>query len=362
MYVVILTTLFALLCTFLDVKGNFRHGMKVGFILLTVLGVIHYDYGNDYMPYYHLYDTITRESLSLKSLLSDAIYKEKGWVVLCHLFSKIGGFFMMVAVLNIIQNTIIYRFIKSNVRKDWWVMAVFIYTFTTSFYLLNFSMMRQGFVVCVFLGLWHLIENRRWLISLLVLYLCSFVHSSAIILLPFAFWGYLPVKKGKIFAIIIGCLFSFLWLSGEFLNSVFEVFMNIEEFSDYNDTYSLQENNATYGLGFILGLIPLFIAEYYLLKNQDSDTNKRLVLLSSLSFVIMPFAQLVPLIGRIATYFSIYRIASIPIIYRSIKKGQIKFIFVFLYVLLTVYAYWMFFNYGIFAKPYQTFHTIFEVL
>lgn len=362
MYIVIFISVLALFLTYLDIKKIIHNGLEAGFFLLTLLGVIHYDYGNDYMAYYHLYNSITSVPLSWDSLHEEFVYHEKGWVLLCHFFNNLGGFFIMVAVLNIIQNLIIYRFVKKNVSKDWWVMAVFIYTFTTSFYLLNFSMMRQGFVVCIFLGLWHLIENRKCFISLLVLYLCSFIHSSALFLLPFAFWGYLPVSNGKIYARILLCLYLLLWFLGSFLSSIFDVFMNVEEFNNYNETYSVVENNATYGVGFILGIIPFFLVEYYLFKYNDTATNKRLVLLSSLSFVIMPFAQIVPLVGRVAIYFAIYRIASIPIVYNSVKKNDIKFIFIFLYVLLNVYTYWMFFNYGVFSKPYQKFHTIFEVL
>ena len=74
---------------------------------------------------------------------------------------------MMVAVLNVIQNVIYYKFIKANVERTWWPIAVFIYLFSTSFYLLNFSMMRQGLVIAIFLWMWKYIKNRKWFIALL---------------------------------------------------------------------------------------------------------------------------------------------------------------------------------------------------
>lgn len=362
MFIVVIIIILALLLTCLETQGLLRHGMMIGFSLLTILGAIHYNYGNDYMVYYNLYYTITSEPLSFNTLIEDSGYKEKGWVLLCQLFSKLGGFFMMVAVLNVVQNFIIYNFIRKNVNAKWWTMSVFVYTFTTVLYLMNFSMMRQGFVVCVFLGLWHFIENKKWVIAFLVIYLCSFIHSSAIVLLPFAFWGYIPVKNGKVLAMILGVLFVALWMSGQLLNSFLEIFMTVDTFSEYFDTYSDLENNKTYGVGFALMMIPLILTEYYFFKIKDTDKIKRMVLLSSLSFIIMPFSQMVPLIGRIGTYFTIYRIASVPIIYRSIKNRSMRLIYVILYVFLHVYSCWMFFTQGVFSKPYQTFHTIFEAI
>lgn len=154
MYIVLFCSLVALLFTHLETKGKMKGGMKLGFILITLLGVIHYDYGNDYMPYYELSNQVTKYSFNLKAILAKEYYRDPGWVILCFLFKPIGGFFMMVAVLNVIQNCIVYRFIRRNVEKKWWVMALFVYLFVTGYYLMAFSMMRQMFVVIMFLGMW----------------------------------------------------------------------------------------------------------------------------------------------------------------------------------------------------------------
>lgn len=101
---------------------------------------------------------------------------------------------MMVAALNIFQNVIVYKTIKKYVEKSWWPMAVFIYLFSTCLYLLNFSMMRQGLVVCVFLWSWQWIVEKKWVKTVLVLLICVNIHKSAFFLLPFAFLGFIPMK------------------------------------------------------------------------------------------------------------------------------------------------------------------------
>ena len=112
MFVVIICSLIAILFTFLESRGTFPNGMKLGFVLVTILGVIHYDFGNDYMSYYSVYESIKDVPFDFELIMSGDLYREPGWVFLNYLFKPVGGFFMLVAVLSIIQNVIIYNFIN----------------------------------------------------------------------------------------------------------------------------------------------------------------------------------------------------------------------------------------------------------
>ena len=100
MYIVIFTSLLALLLTYLDSKNQMRNGMRIGFILVTLLAVIHYNYGNDYMAYLEVYDDVKKYSAYNFNLIFDeTLFRDSGWALICYLFNHLGGFFMMVAVL-----------------------------------------------------------------------------------------------------------------------------------------------------------------------------------------------------------------------------------------------------------------------
>lgn len=365
MYIVLFCSLIALLFTYLESKGKMGDGMKLGFVLITFLGVIHYDYGNDYMPYYELSKQVANYTFDLDAILAKDYYRDPGWVILCFLFKPIGGFFMMVAVLNIIQNSIVYKFIKRNVAKKWWAMALFVYLFVTSYYLMSFSMMRQMFVVVIFLGMWKYIIERKWWIPLIVIYLCSYVHGSALILLPFAFWGFIPMNKAKYVGGCYAVLLVVLWLFGDTLNTIFQFAMTMDdELSEYADRYGSDETGLKLGFGFIINMIPFVLSVMFLLsKDEKYSTNeKSLVALGAISFLIIPFAQIIRLVSRVSTYFGIYSIASIPLIYANVKNRMARMWLIALYVLITMYDYWLLFNDGAFAKSYSTFHTIFSQL
>ena len=151
MYIVITCSLIAILLTYLDSRKIINGGMKWGFILVTLLAVIHYDYGNDYMAYYNLYKQI-ESFASLGDLISSDFYRDAGWSVVNYLFRYLGGFFSLVAVISIFQGVVFYKSINRFLPRHLWAFGIFIYLVTTSFYLLNFSMLRQGFVIASFLA------------------------------------------------------------------------------------------------------------------------------------------------------------------------------------------------------------------
>ena len=366
MYIVIFSSLLALLFTYLESKGQMRNGMKTGFFLVTFLGAIHYDYGNDYMSYLNLYNEVTNYNFDLKGILEKDNYKEPGWVLLCWFFKYIGGFFMMVAILNVIQNCIVYQFIKKYVERQWWPLSIFIYLFGTSFYLMSFSMLRQEFVIIVFLGLWSLIVKRKWWLPLITLYLCSHIHSSALVLIPFSFWGYLSVKKSKIIALIYALLLFTLWIFQDVLNDIFQFVLEMDEvFLSYADTYGTSKNERLHlGLGFAIYFIPFILSIAFLVskQNKNSVQMKQLVALSAISFLVTPFGQIIQLVGRLSMYFSIYNLGTVPLIYGNIKNNIFKRVLLSLYIFVVLYDYFLFFRSPVWIDKYTHFHTIFSQL
>ncbi len=363
MNTVIICSIIALILTYLESRGQMKNGMKFGFMLVTILGAIHYNYGNDYLNYLSIYNEVTDYSFDLSGILAGDYFHDPGWVLLCWLFKPIGGFFMMVAVLNIIQNIIVYKFIKENVALTWWPFAVFVYLFSTNIYLLSFSMMRQMFVMMIFLGMWKFIIQREWWIPLIVLYLCSFIHSSAVILLPFAFWGFLPMRNARYVGVSYVILLVLLWFFKNTLNDIFQFTMSLNDvFSEYADTYENYDVGIKLGFGFIINMIPFALSIVFLTsdKNDHSPQTKSLVAIGAIAFFIAPFGQIIRLISRIGMYFSTFSIVTLPYIYGNIKNKTYRLALLSLYTMITLYDYYLFFTDSVFSEHYSTFHTIFS--
>lgn len=365
MYIVIITSLIALFLTYQESFGRNKWGMKVGFILLTILACIHYDYGNDYMEYYNLSISLNNLPFDFKAIMVGEYYREPGWVIINYIFSYVGGFFTLVSALSIFQGFVFYRFIKDNVDKKWWWMGMFIYAFFTNFYVMNFSMLRQGFAVAVFLACYPLIKQRSIRSSLIaagIMYLVSFVHHSVFITIPFCFWSFLPVKNGKLWCGIYAIVFILMYLSSNFLNEILEPLFATELAEEYLNTYSKSNAGFTGGIGWVLLVLPFFVSMLYLFNSNDKE-KRSLVMLSAISTMIMPIAMIVPLAGRMGIYFSAFSIAAFPAAYSAIPNKNLRHFLISTYLLVTTFDYYKFFFIDpTWADSYRDFHTVFEVI
>ena len=367
MIVVVSASLIAILLTYLDSRGLLKNGMSLGFILVTILGCIHYNYGNDYIGYHEMYDEITSLPLRLDYLLDNTYNRDPGWVVLNHFFKNIGGFFMMVAVLNIFQNLIYYDFIKENVEKKRWVFAMMIYLMSDSLYILNFSMMRQGLAIALFILSWKYIRRKRVVPALMILLIASSMHRSAQMILPFVLLAIIPINN-KIAVLTYISLIIALYFSTNLLSDAFTSLNTLDELQgkqslEYYSRTSESDDLSSIGLGFILNMIPFVVALWILLRNESimDNTHKMLIVISMVSFLVAPIGQALSIVGRFGMYFDAFKIAAIPYIYSLLPKKWNQVVTA-IFLLMLIYGYVSFFRSPVWIKDYSTFHTIFSVL
>lgn len=363
MYVVIVNSFLALFLTYLESKKRMVNGMKYGFILVTFIAMIHYNYGNDYMSYYEAYYHVTSTPFSFSTIMAGEVYREPGWALLCYLFDYLGGFFMMVAVLNVIQNYIYYKAIKKYVPKECWVYSVFLYLYTINFYVMNFSMMRQAFTVAVFFAIWPLLRDRKFWITIPIIFILTLIHSSAKILYPFAFVGFLP--SGRKTTVTISVLLVVFWVllftNGQLVQAVFEQFVGLDEsFGQMAERYNSSEGGGKFGIGAFLYLTPFFTFLFFLFKDKkQSDEIHIMAILSLIHVVVAPFNNIIHLVGRIAIYFNTFGIVCYPIVYNSITNRNVKYVLSSVLALVVAVDYYLFF-FGNAWEGFKEFHTIFE--
>ena len=225
-------------------------------------------------------------------------------------------------------------------------------------------MMRQGLVVCVFLGIWQWIEQRRWLRAIVVIFLCITIHKSALILLPFAFWRLLPMRNGTVWILIYIIIFAALWLSSNLMGDMLSMLSAVEEFDNYAETYGKSGEVMTFRLGYLITLIPFILGLMYMYTEEsDKDSSRKsLVALGCVYFLITPFASIIFLITRVSYYFFAYQIITMPIIYKSVRNVLLRSVFLMLYIFLMLNAYWGFFKDSVWIDSYSTFKTIFSLL
>lgn len=367
MLIVIFFSLICLFLTYLETSKKIPHGMFWGFLGITFLYCIHYDFGTDYMQYYQDYLLVATSSYSIDDvfILDNWRNGEFGWGLLqwcCVQVAGRDGFFLLVVINSVIENIIIYRFIRKYANRNCWVFSVFIYLFTSTFYLLGFSMMRQWLAMCIILYAYDFILRKKIIHSLLLIYIASTIHHTASILLPVAFVSYLPMKFAKYYGLFFLGLFMLLLLEGDFLNDTIGLMMlQSDTIEDYVNNYENFDANKTFGIGFLVNLIPFALSLLYLVKNND-DSKKTLIFLSCIGTMLIPFSQSLAMVKRMSLYFTLFSISAVPIVYSAITKKEIRMLLVVLFLFMQIVGYWGFLNDPSYQPHYLVFKTIFSQL
>lgn len=362
MFVVVSTSFIALLLAYLSRYSKYKKGLEWGFVIVTFIACIHYNYGNDYENYFQLWNDVKKKPL--QNLFNYGIKAEPGWLFLNWIFRFDGGFFCLVAILNVIQNYIYYRFIKEFVPRNWYWLAMILYLCDTSLYVLNFSLMRQGLVVALFIGSFLLINKKKYLFSITLLLLTPFIHKSAVVCLPLLLFPLLSGKWVKFYLIIILALTIVLFFFKESIATIYDTVMSIEDFEKYQN-YEDRLSTDSLGLGFLLGLIPYFFLIYFLLKEgtQLTKETQMLLIISYLSLLVVPFKLYTQsIVSRVGIYFSAFLVASIPWMYSNIKGKLIRAGATVIIIFLTMYSYFRFFSSETYGEFYYNFHSIFELI
>lgn len=360
MGIIIFSSLFAWFFTILDSKKILKGGMALGFIIITIVSMIRYDYGNDYMGYYDDFNDACKYEIEDIIIFNEYI-EDSGWSILCNLFEP-WGFFVFIACLSCVSNFIYYKFIKENVdRRDYWI-AVFIYLFTFDLFVLQLSMIRQGFVIALFVLSYHYLNKRKILLPIIITLISISFHKTALILLPFLFFSRYPFKRiGKTTSVAIVGIFVLSILSSSLINDFLGSLLVLDAFSIYDSKYALEEGNKI-GIRMLFEFIPFFVATYYLGSNKTINGPRYLVFLSTISALIYPFTTIIHLISRLGFYFSIFSMATIPITYRGFNNSLVRYLLLLIYFIITIYVYIDRFTNSVYTDSFKEFKTIFSVL
>lgn len=343
-----------LLACFSGREKKHSYLLLTAFAVLSIFLSVGYYWGNDVTTYETWYEGFEKSGVSWWefSQYDRFTQKEVGYICI-NLLLKPLGFWGMRAVLFLIENIIIYWFIKSHVNKKWYWLAVFVYVFNPNFWVLSSSMMRQWLAMCVILLSVLRLEKGKILQYLLLVLIAFSIHFSAgvgLIFLPLS----LLQKKNTMgsFAILVVCLIVFWILSPLFIDYVV-LFLKSGDFYQigYMDTHG--------GVGItsiVFLLINTFILYNSIKAKQRQNLSCWIVMLSAL---IMPLLSYGELISRIGYYFTILSITSFPLFMDNPQIDRTtKSIIISVVIMYYIYAFFLFFNSPTWVKAYGTYQTL----
>ena len=358
----------AILCAILQSIGIWKHGLFLGFAITTTLLAIHYDFGNDYWAYYDWFEESLHTPLPNSIVDFIEISRDPGWDLLNIIFGRCfgeNGFFIMVAILSIIEGICYYIFIKECVPTSWYWFAMALYILNSHLFLLSFSMMRQSLVMAALLLCFMWMRNKKVFLSVIVVLLLSTIHNSVILCLPLIFLSVFPFKNPKIWAITLLILLFVFLISSSILEPILTRFAELtDSFARYIETYTDDDKNMTFGFGYLLRLLPFFFLLYGLYTDQFSKEDIPILIIWSLSIILIPFGSIIPMFGRLLFYFEIAGLAALPKIINIAKMIPTRCVLILsIYLLILIALYESFYEpTSVYYDHFLNFHTIFEVL
>lgn len=344
--------IFAVLFSFLEDKG-LKGGLFIAFTLIFLFSAFRYNYGNDYQSYIDAFSEIN--AVDWASILDQETHFEPGWVLLCKIFGPFG-FFGLIFFLSLINSIVFYKFIKKNVPRNFYWLAVFILLFSPNFFLIQLSVMRQNLAILVFLFSTRYILQKKIIYYLLCVALAFSFHTSAIIILPAYILGIFNFKINKGFVVLaLVSYVVFIFMANAVLKPMIDSL--VESFHEGYGMYDKKGDVST-GLGLIFN-IALFTLVLLMFNYAEKD--ERLIFkLSICSFLILPFALQIELITRLGYYYEIFHVFLFALIAFHIRNQIIRYSITCIYCMFVLYQFYAFHQSPIWKDYYTNYQTIFS--
>lgn len=332
------------------IQNNKKLWIRFSFGILIIFAILRYDFGNDYMSYYKRYNEIKAGS---------SVFANEPMFPL--LVKLCPNFYILIAVTSIFTIIPIYFLIKNYVVDKYKGIAVLIYCINPYLFLISLSSIRQMLALSFFIIAIYYSKKHQIIPYLILIFLASMCHISAIILFPF----YLIANDNKVNrlqVITIVMILSVLLIGNKAFDGLLQYGLNYFDNLNYN-VYSTQGGNT------LRATLLSAIWFTYIVININKLRGNTLMFakLNLVSDIFGILAYKVSMFTRLTMYFEIFSIISIPMIMyqnnASFKSKNKVFNMVNKYafptLIFTVYIlrYYSFFTNPLWAS-FREYHTI----
>lgn len=330
--------LIALFCTipFFNKKYPFR---IFTFVILFLFLALRYDYGNDYMGYYGIYNKI-----NAGGRYNDILFR--------YLNLIIPNFYLFIAAISLFYILTIYYLIKINLKIEKYWFAVLLLLINPYLFLIHLSSLRQTLAICFFIFAVSFVAKRKLIMYLIFIMIAVGMHASAIVLLPLYF--ILTESKFNKKWIFVTCAILMALIATPLFDII--AYKILEYLPSHYYTLYFEQ-------GLKNSLRSTLISSFFfllLIFNINKLEGKEIIYgkLSLIATIISLLGIRVSMITRIGMYFDIFLIITIPQIFVKIKTKAYKQILFIIMILIYLLRYYSFFNNPIWFEAYRTYRTI----
>jgi hypothetical protein len=321
--------------------------------LLVFLSGLRGSVDGDYESYLDIYNKVTIHYKDYSNIV------EPGYIFLNRIAFKTNlGFNFLVfimAILTILPKILIFHKLSTNLP---FTLIIF---FSTSFFIFDFTQIRQAFAIGVFIYSLRFIIEKKIFLYFSFVSLASLFHVSALILpLGYFLFNKNFGKKTLYFIVLMCSLISFLQIKINLFDILFDKTLLIDNFNEKLNIYQQSDINSYISIKQILfGFLFIYI------KNSVYANHKYLNILVNLYIFGILFATILNQISevafRIKWYFFWTECLLVVTLVSHFARNRLpaKFflnsVFIIYYFIIFVILLDNLSNYGQFIYPYKFF-------
>lgn len=305
----------------------------LAFLVLFLVSALRVGVGTDYYNYNSFFSNCFNSTLI--HILD--LKMEFGFSIICLIISKVVSSSQWFFAIS---SFVVVGLIMLGIRKysvNVW-LSVFLYI-TTMCYFSSFNALRQWIATAIVFYFFNFIRDKRTKEFILLVILASFIHLTALILIPIYF-----IVKGNRFnkrtIISVCCLLCASLFFKGFLDILLYVLRDSST-HNYSDWFKDVQNGVNV-LKIILLFFPILLEVLFVKKevknSQDNETNILLnISLMNVAFMVLALRNV--LFSRFYLFLNIYNILLIPRVLDRIDK---KYALLVKLIIVIVYLMYMF--------------------
>lgn len=308
-------------------KNNRKIGFKskyrkeyiiiISIILILQSGLRHWSVGSDTNNYYFMFERVMDISWSeifngFKQLYQPGDERDPGY----NLFQKFVQLFITDYQLYLIFVAIIFfsafgSFIYRNTSRISDAVMAFLFYSVLFYAFFSITGIRQTIATAIALVSFELIKKRNLPFFLILIFLASTIHKSALIFIPFYFAP--MIKNVKFFYGTVLFIFPLLFFFRETLSTIFTSLGGYQDFVRY-------EGAGTPIFTALMILVAIFSFFRYKEVVLENPNSKLMYFAITIALFFTPLTWVNPSAMRVVQYFSIFMVLLVPKVISTFKS------------------------------------------
>lgn len=329
MYIYIIMVIISLLFAYLAEKNKMKKIFNVYKILsiipFVVVSAIRFDVGTDYMYRYAPDFEMIRLGGQVKNL-------EIGFKIIIHICIFIfNNYESLFAITTLITIPIIMNIIFKYSKKI--TLSIFLF-FAGCYFFHSLNALRQYIAISIMLLAYKNILDNSYKKFIILFLLAFFIHYTSIVCIIAIFLR----KKIITTPIVVAILVSIILVLANPLNELVDLLIANSYYSIYTDSiYNTSDLNNS---ALVLNIIVYILLYSGAKKQKIEEVNKMtfFINMQGMALIFVTMGAITSLFFRIAFYFSILQIISIPyVLYNTVTTKETKWKKIYLLIIILLF-------------------------